>query len=96
MVDPHRFLLFFVQPFPKTKLSPQDVDGLCTTNEGRVATGECLHLVPRDNSREPKMDNHYYYSIYAGVFAGVFSGDFQEYLQEYVKDYLEEFFQEYL
>ena len=31
------------------KTSPsQDVDGLCTTNEGRVATGEYMHAVPRD------------------------------------------------
>ena len=55
--------------------APQDVDGLCTTNEGRVATGECLHVVPRDNSSEPKMYNNYY-RIFAGVFAGVFGGVF--------------------
>ena len=46
------------------------MDGLCTTNEGRVATGECLHDTTRDNN----VDNHY--RILAGVFARLFAGVF--------------------
>ena len=53
-----KFLNYKIWNLLRIQSAPQDVDGLCTTNEGRVATGECLYVVPRDNSIEAKMDNY--------------------------------------